>query len=122
MSHIFVSDKRTHLLVEVARAETMTSPHRCLRNRGTVPTSKYGMRWMSGGTKRQRDRPPPYADLARVVAGVAAVEHVGLADEGGGEGGGPPRRGRGLGLEAVLRARKGVGLSLVDPLFRTKFG
>ena len=23
--------------------------------------------------------PPPYADLARVVAGVAAVEHVGLA-------------------------------------------
>ena len=46
--------------------------------------------------------PPPYADLARVVAGVAAVEHVGLADEGGGEGGGPPRRGRGLGLEAVL--------------------
>jgi hypothetical protein len=73
MSHIFVSDKRTHLLVEVARAETMTSPHRCLRNRGTEYVSEHGIKvlvgwvavtkWMGGSSMR----PSPSARTRQAI-------------------------------------------------------
>jgi hypothetical protein len=40
-------------------ADDRVRSHYCFRNRGTEYVRKYGMKWMSGSTKRQCDRALP---------------------------------------------------------------